>query len=992
MSRTAPIWIPSDERARATRICDFANVARSYGAPEELTLTGPAAGDGYRRLHQWSIDEPARFWTAVWEYTGIVSQHGPTPDGAPALQWPTAFGPNKFGPGHRPAWFPGARLNFAENLLQAPDDALALVAWGEDGLRARLSFGELRQQVAAFAQALRQSGVSAGDRVAAVVPNGIEAIVAFLAAASIGAVWSSCSPEFGTAAVVDRFGQIAPKVLLFTDHVQYRGKSLDLRERGAEIAAALPTVEHVVHVAGDAPMEAASSAASAAGAGAMVRPTHWSWSSFVASGGDKASLDPAALPFDHPLAILYSSGTTGLPKAIVHSAGGTLLQHRKEHVLHSDLRAGDRLFYFTTCGWMMWNWLVTGLAEGAALVLYDGSPVVQPDMLWQLAEAERVTHFGASARYFALMESEGVHPANAHDLSALRCVLSTGSPLSPASFRWIYREVSPDVHLASISGGTDIVSCFALGNPAAPVHEGELQVPGLGMAVEIHAPGGAQQALPAGVAGELTCVRPFPSMPIGFWNDPGDQRFNAAYFERSPGVWSHGDWAEMTPSGGLIIHGRSDATLNPGGVRVGTAEIYRPLDAIPEVLEAVAVGQPRPGGAGAGDVQIVLFVVLRDDARLDGDLEATIRRRIRAEASPHHVPARIVAVPDLPRTLSGKLSELAVRDVLLGRPVTQREALANPESLDTLARLVAVRLPDPVAALVGGIVDYAGLFPPAALPMSQAVTEYATRARGPEHALLGRFVVPVARLDELASAVGTLLAPLSTRGAWHLSALVGDDPANDAARIAEFQAQHGAWAQVDAIEARVASPDDVARVAAAFSGTGIELWLEVPQPASAAGLLPAIRAAGAGAKVRTGAVVADGFPAPEALLGFIETCVAEQVRFKATAGLHHPLRGEYRLTYDPDPDVAVMYGYLNLLLATAVIRAGGSRDDALAGLLETDRASISADAEHLRWRSFSFALDEIQTLRDHAFASFGSCSFAEPVEELGTLLDLTPVS
>jgi acetoacetyl-CoA synthetase len=979
MSLPAPIWTPSDERARASRICDFAAFARSYGAPGDLALTGPMAGEGYRALHRWSIDEPAHFWTAVWKYTGIVSEHGPTPDDVPALDWPAAHdagaGSPGFGPGQRPRWFPGARLNFAENLLQAPDDELALVAWGEQGLRTRLTFGELRQQVAAFSQALRQSGVDVGDRVAAVVPNGVEAIVAFLGAASIGAVWSSCSPEFGTAAVVDRFGQIAPRVLILTDAVQYRGKSIDLRERGTEIAAALPSVEHVVHVAGEGAEPTAQGEA-----------RHWSWGRFVASGGDAATPSYLALPFEHPLAILYSSGTTGLPKAIVHSAGGTLLQHRKEHVLHGDLRAGDRLFYFTTCGWMMWNWLVTGLAEGAVLVLYDGSPVARPDVLWQLADEERVTHFGASARYFALMESEGVHPATAYDLSALRCVFSTGSPLSPASFRWIYREVSPDLHLASISGGTDIVSCFALGNPAAPVYEGELQAPGLGMAVEIHAPGGAKRPLPAGVAGELTCVRPFPSMPIGFWNDPGDQRFTAAYFERSPGVWSHGDWAEMTPSGGLIIHGRSDATLNPGGVRVGTAEIYRPLDAISDVIDAVAVGQPRPGGAGAGDVQIVLFVVLREHAVLDAELESTIRRRIRAEASPHHVPARIVAVPDLPRTLSGKLSELAVRDVLLGRPVTQREALANPESIDMLARLVAVRLPDPVVALVGGIVDYAGLFPPAKLPMSEAVAEYAARLEGPERALLGRFVVPVPRLDELADAAQAS----DGHALWQLSALVADDPVSDAAQIAEFHAAHAGWARVDAIEARVATPDDVTRVAEAFADTSIELWLEVAQPANAAGLLAAMRAVGAGAKVRTGAVVAEGFPAPEHLLTFIEACVTEGVRFKATAGLHHPLRGEYRLTYDDEPDFTVMYGYLNLLLATAVIRAKGARSDALEALLETDPASISADAEHLRWRSFEVSLEAIAALRNEAFASFGSCSFAEPVEELGALLDLTP--
>jgi acetoacetyl-CoA synthetase len=999
-SPSPALWAPADERVRRTHLHAFSAFATTFGAPEGLDV----ARD-YGQLHRWSIERPDQFWTALWSYAGVVADAAPASDGSEAMQWPDRPAPegwpeHGFGPEYRPRWFAERRLNFAENLLQAPDEAVALVAWGEDGRQLELDFAALRAAVARFAAALRDLGIAPGDRVAAVLPNGVEAVIAALGTWTVGGVWSSCSPDFGAAAVVDRFGQIEPRVLLLADGTRYAGRAIDLNDRGLEIAGALPSVECVVHVA---------AGPSPAGWRERLDPDdaasrrHVSWHDFAGPAGATGPAGPGAadapplagpgttpdyerLPFDHPLAILYSSGTTGLPKAIVHSAGGTLLQHRKEHALHTDLHAGERLFYFTTCGWMMWNWLVTGLAEGAAIVLYDGSPMASPDILWQMAADERITHFGASARYFAQLEADGVRPRAGRDLAPLRSVLSTGSPLSPASFRWLYRELGPDLHVASISGGTDIVSCFALGNPAGPVREGELQVAGLGMAVEVHAPGQPGQHSPVGVPGELTCTRAFPSMPLRFWNDPGHTRFRAAYFEREPGVWSHGDWAEETPSGGFVIHGRSDATLNPGGVRVGTAEIYGPLDAVPEVLEAAAVGLPRPGGDGAGDVHIVLLVRLRDGVPLSADLEATIRARIRAAASPRHVPSRIVAVPDLPRTLSGKLSEIAVRDVLSGRTVTQREALANPESLDEIRALVGVRLAQPVADLTWGMIDYAGLFPPSLLSMDDAVAEYRRRALGPESGFLSRFVVPVARLDEFAR---TVQATPDDQVFWRLSAIVGPDPEADAEGLARFHASHGAWARAEAIEHRVADASAVERAVAAFSpDDGWELWLEVPrdEPARMYEVLDAIRARGVGAKIRTGGVIPDAFPTPEQLCDFIAACVDRGVVFKATAGLHHPLRGSYRLTYEPEAPRGVMFGYLNLLLATAVLRAGGSRADALAALVESDPDALQFDAGELAWRDFRFDVEVLRSLRTQGLAGFGSCSFTEPVDELGAIL------
>ena len=649
------LWRPGAARAAAAEITRFRKAVEArWGAdlPD------------YAALHRWSVAHRDRFWLALWDHCGVVARRR----GERVLVDGGAM------PGAR--WFPDARLNYAENLLRPEHDGAgdggALVFRGEDGPTRRIGRAELRREAARAARALRAAGVGPGDRVAGYQPNAPEAVIALLAASSIGAVWASCSPDFGARGALDRFGQIAPKVLIGCDGYRYAGKFHNTRARLREIAAGLPGDPQLV--------VAPSGEAGGPPAGAVA------WADWLAPH-DSGAFAFEPLPFDHPLAILFSSGTTGAPKCIVHGAGGTLLKHLSEHRLHGGAGPGDRMFFFTTTGWMMWNWLVTGLASGAALLLYDGSPLhPSPGVLFDYADAEGMTHFGASARYFEALDKAGARPADTHALAALRVIFSTGSPLAPESFDYVYRAVKRDVCLSSISGGTDIVGCFALGNPALPVRRGELQCPALGMATEVRRDSGAPA--PPGEKGELVCARPFPSMPVGFWGDRGGVRYRAAYFARFPGVWRHGDYAEATESGGFVIHGRSDSVLNPGGVRIGTAEIYRQVDRLPEVVESLAIGQEWEGG-----VRVVLFVVLRDGLALDPALERRIRAQLRANASPRHVPAKILQVAAVPRTRSGKLVELAVRDVVHGRPVANREAIADPAVLDLYRDLPALAEP-----------------------------------------------------------------------------------------------------------------------------------------------------------------------------------------------------------------------------------------------------------------------------------------------------------
>jgi acetoacetyl-CoA synthetase len=651
-----PLWKPDAARAAASNMAAFVREAARQHAFEPPPGGGLRTGD-YDQLWRWSVKQPARFWQLVWNWCGVRASRPPEQVLADGLRMPGA------------RWFEGARLNFAENLLRTPDAQPALVALDERGRRRTLSGAELRERVRAVAAALKADGVGPGDRVAGFLPNTLEPVIAMLAATSLGAIWSSCSPDFGLQGVLDRFGQIGPKVLFACDGYSYNGKPVDTRERVARIRDALPELKRLVLVPflGDA--EKGTDPFFAGG------PENRSVPILFDDYAGPGALEFAQLPFDHPLYIMYSSGTTGVPKCIVHGAGGTLLQHLKELVLHTDVKPGDRLFFYTTCGWMMWNWLVSGLAAGATVVLYDGAPTQPgPEALWQLAERERLTQMGVSPRYLAALDKAGYHPREHHALPELRTLLSTGSPLAPEQYDFVYREVKADVQLASISGGTDIISCFALGNPLLPVYRGELQCRGLGMAVDVF----DEDGTPArGKPGELVCTRPFPSMPLGFWNDRDGVRYRAAYFERFADVWHHGDYAQLTPTGGLVITGRSDATLNPGGVRIGTAEIYRVVDAQPEVLESVVVAHRHNN-----DDRVILFVRLRDGVAWSDALKQGLRQAIRAELTPRHVPAQILACPEVPRTISGKITELAVRELLHGRPVRNMDALANPRSLE----------------------------------------------------------------------------------------------------------------------------------------------------------------------------------------------------------------------------------------------------------------------------------------------------------------------
>ena len=636
------LWTPSETRVANSPMTAFARAAAER-AGRDLP--------DYAALHRFSIDDRETFWDLLWDFTGVVGEKGGR-----------VLADDRM-PGAR--FFPDGRLNFAENLLAkaGADDADALVFWGEDRVKRRMSWAQLRQLVARLQQALKAAGVGKGDRVAGMLPNMPEAVAAMLAASSLGAVWSSCSPDFGVRGVLDRFGQIEPKVLFVCDGYYYAGKTLDVSGKAAEIVADLPTVTATVVIPYIGTEEAAASAI----------PRAVTLAGFVDGAEDRAP-EFLRLPLDHPLCIMFSSGTTGVPKCIVHSAGGALLQQLKEHVLHSGNGPGSRVFYFTTLGWMMWNWLVAGLATGATLLLYDGSPFhPSGNILFDYADAEGMTFFGTSAKFIDSVKKANLRPIGTHGLATVQTMASTGSPLSAESFAFVYDGIKQDIHLASISGGTDILSCFVLGNPNAPVYSGEIQVPGLGMAVDVWDEAGNPVRRQKG---ELVCTRAFPSMPISFWNDPDGKKYRAAYFDRFEGIWCHGDFAEWTGRDGMVIHGRSDATLNPGGVRIGTAEIYAQVEQLPQIIEALAIGQQWDD-----DVRVVLFVRLAGGVALDDDLQKRIRTRIREGASPRHVPARIVAVDDIPRTKSGKITELAVRDIVHGRTVKNVEALANPEAL-----------------------------------------------------------------------------------------------------------------------------------------------------------------------------------------------------------------------------------------------------------------------------------------------------------------------
>jgi len=643
---SAPIWTPPPERVAEARMTAFTRKAEERAGHHFPT---------YHDLWRWSVEERAAFWQAVWDFGEIRA----AARGDEVVRHPNDM--------LEAEWFPGARLNFAENLLRYGDDRTALVFRGEGRADERITYRELSRRVARAAAALRSEGIGVGDRVAGFMPNVPESVVAMLATTSLGAVWSSCSPDFGVQGVVDRFAQIEPKVLVACDGYVYRGREHDRTERLARVLGELPTVERTVVV----PHLSESPDLSPV-------PDAVAWPEFMA--GEPGELEFEQLPFDHPVYILYSSGTTGPPKSIVHGAGGTLLQHVKELWLHTDVDRDSRVFYFTTCGWMMWNWLVSALTAGATVMLYDGDPLhPDPGVLWRWAEEEGMTVFGTSARYLGELESRGYGPGRDHDLSSLATICSTGSPLPASGFEYVYREVKEDVCLSSISGGTDIVSCFALGNPTLPVRPGELQCRGLGMKVDVF--DGAGNPL-RGEMGELVCTAPFPSQPVGFWNDPSGERYRAAYFETYPGVWHHGDYATITEHGGMVITGRSDATLNPGGVRIGTAEIYSVVEEFEEVADSLAVGHRRDG-----DERMVLFVRLVRGEELTAELEERIREALRRERSPRHVPAEIFAVEDIPYTISGKKVELAVRKIIHGEEVENRDAMENPEALELYRRL-----------------------------------------------------------------------------------------------------------------------------------------------------------------------------------------------------------------------------------------------------------------------------------------------------------------
>ncbi len=643
-----PLWTPSSERIAATRLAAF---MAECGRP----------GADYADFWRWSVEKPEEFWARLWDFAGVVGEKGKT----------TLKDPQKMTGAQ---YFPDGTINYAQNLLHRRDDTPAIIFRDEQGSERTLSFNALYDAVSRWQQALAAAGVGKGDRVAAFMPNMPETIIACLATASLGAIWSSASPDFGVQGIIDRFGQIEPTVFIAVDGYYYGGKTLDCLSKVREVQPHLPGLKKTVIVPFTNP-----------GADLGGMPNTLALEAFLSPySASEIKFNP--VPFNHPLFIMFSSGTTGIPKCIVHGHGGTLLQHVKEHQLQCDIKKGDRVFYFTTCGWMMWNWLISALASEATLLLFDGNPF-HPDgnVLWDFTSRHGAMLFGTSAKYIDAMKVNKVHPMDTHDLSKLKVVTSTGSPLVHESFDFVYQHIKKDVHLASISGGTDIVSCFVLGNPISAVYRGEIQGAGLGMAMEVFDDDG--KPIPPGAgSGEMVCTKPFPSMPVMFWNDPDNAKFHGAYFERFDNIWCHGDWIERTSHGGFIIHGRSDATLNPGGVRIGTAEIYRQVEQVPDVIESIAVGQDWDG-----DVRIILFVRLKNGITLNDALIDTIKKQIRNGASPRHVPAKILQVDDIPRTKSGKITELAVRDVIHGRKVKNVEALANPQALEIYKDLPPLR-------------------------------------------------------------------------------------------------------------------------------------------------------------------------------------------------------------------------------------------------------------------------------------------------------------
>ena len=639
---STPLWQPSQAQIDGAEITRFRKrVEADWG----VTLADT------RALWKFSVTELEKFWTSVWDDAGIIAETRGDRVLVDADKMPGA------------KWFPDARLSFAENLLRNRGNAEAMVFNGENVVSRRLSFDQVYDQVSITVQVLEKLGVGEGDRVCGYLPNMPETIIAMLASNALGAVWSSCSPDFGEQGVLDRFGQIEPKVMFCTDGYWYNGKRHDVRAKSAAIAGQIPSLKKVILIPygdEDADTGPIGNAVTLGDASAGLSPKQ---------------IEFLQLPFDHPLYIMFSSGTTGAPKCIVHCQGGTLLKHATEQPLHCDIRKGDRVFFFTTCGWMMWNWLVTNIAWGATLLLYDGSPFYPSgETLFSFADAEKMTLFGTSAKFIDALGKAGLRLRDTHDLSSVRMLCSTGSPLAPEGFDFVYDAIKPDVHLVSFSGGTDLMGCFCGGDPTGPVWRGEIQMRFLGMAVDVFDEEGRSVQ---GEKGELVCTRPFPTVPLGFLNDPGDARFKAAYFEMFPNIWTHGDYIMLTEHDGIVIYGRSDATLNPGGVRIGTAEIYRQVEKLDEIQESIVIGQEWDN-----DVRVVLFVILKKPGSLDDELEKKIRTQIRNTCTPRHVPAKIVEVTDIPRTKSGKITELAVRDIVHGRGVKNKEALANPEALE----------------------------------------------------------------------------------------------------------------------------------------------------------------------------------------------------------------------------------------------------------------------------------------------------------------------